>query len=258
LIANANPAPLKTITGFISPESVAVDPKGEFFVCDTFANTVYGFKPGAIQPYVRYDRGLTNPYDAAIGADGTLYVINNPAKGPTVVEFAPGKDAPTRTLRGIPGQPGSLAFDGQNDLYVAYMASEGVGGVETFAPGATSGTNLNLVGMPQPSGIVVDSSGDIVVSGFLTVPVGQSQSRAVPAIAFYLAGVTQPTFPTGVPLFPGALALTPDESTIFVADSQESLLTFQYGPSADFAPLGVLPLLGGDVRGVAGSPPDPA
>lgn len=258
-LKNTNPKPTERITGFLRISSLAIDANGDLFVADTLANTIYAFKPGHKQPYDRYYHGLNGPSGVAVGSDGTVYVLNagSGTQVPNVVEYAPHKHRPTQTLAQFDGTPTCVGLDGRNNLYVAFTTGVGSGGVDKFAAGSTSGTNLNLLGAPQSAGITVDQSGDIVLAGI--VRGADSGYARIPATAFYLSGNTGVTYAGGAPpLYPSEMALTSDESAIVVGSTQDSAFVYQYGESADFVPLGVvLPGPNTGVTGVAISPRDP-
>jgi hypothetical protein len=255
-LKNENRKPIEQITGFLTPPALAIDDSGNLFAADALARTVYKFKPRHIQPYDRYYRGLSAPSGVAVASDGTLYVLNAGSRpsSSTIVEYAPTKHAPTHILTKFDGTPSCLTLDGQNNLYVGLTVSNGVGGVEKFAPGAMTGTNLKLLGAPQPSGIVVDQSGDIVLSG--AVKSAYNARAILPTIAFYRAASTAPSY-QGAPPLPSGMALTQDESAIVAGSDQAMGFVYQYGPSADFSPLGMIVSSDGAVSAVAISPRDP-
>jgi hypothetical protein len=252
MLANSNPQPVDRITGFGNADSVAVDKSGNLYVADQLINQVYEFKPGKHQPFKRLRIGLNAPVDVAVGDDGSVYVANI-AKGTngSVVVFAPGSHEPTLRIMDFDGaSPTALCLDAQNELYIGYSTANGVGAVKKYAPGAKKGTSLGLQFAPTPLGIVVDQSGNVVLAGYTIIQLGSFGTSVWYEVA-YLAGNTDPQLPSGTPSA-GQMALTQDESAIVVAGS--TVFSYLYGPSIQFAPVG---LLSKSTTGVAISPPDP-
>jgi hypothetical protein len=252
VLANANPKPRKQIAGFQFPTAVAVDQSGGFYVADQYANIVYYFRAGAIQPERRYSKGINAPVDVAIGNDGTLYVANSgPASSGTVVEFAPGSRKPTRTLSGFSGSsPNCIHLDAQNNLYVGYGTGNGTGAVNEYAPGASSGTNLGLQNVPTPLGIAIDASGTILVSGYTIL--GNSY---IGLIQSYIYGQTRSVTLTSMPVFTGKMVLDQNEDALLVADGA-AVATFAFLYPSGQAHSIVHEIDGEDPAGIAVYPAD--
>ena len=80
------------------------------------------FARGTMTPNKIYTQGLSGPVDVAVDHHGTLYVANladpkgggcaqGSGPGGSVVEYAKGSMAPTRTIADFPGCPNAVAVD---------------------------------------------------------------------------------------------------------------------------------------------------
>lgn len=183
--ATGNAAPLHTITGDLTgalntPNGVTWNGAGTLYVTNCgvtsaqFPASGLG-GPGGVDSVTIYTPGangypvpariitgsataLNAPADIAVGATGTIYVLNLGAVSPVVTIYAAsanGNAAPIRTIAGASAFPTgdiatSIAVDAGGNLYVP----EGLNGVAIFGPGANgnvaptaslSGTNVGDV-----------------------------------------------------------------------------------------------------------------
>jgi hypothetical protein len=139
---------------------VFVDSSGDVYVADGGNNRVQEWAPGATSgvTVARADlqqyRGGTPPVSLFVDSSGDVYV---PDYGNNrVQEWKP--DGTSVTAATVPFQsfPRAVFVDGSGDVYVAYG-----GGVQEWAPGATSG--VTVIGGISPQGLFVDGSGDVYV-----------------------------------------------------------------------------------------------
>ncbi len=183
--ATGNVAPLRTLTGDLTgalntPNGVAWNGAGTLYVTNCGATSaqfpVSGLGgPGGVDSVTIYAPGangypvpariitgpasaLNSPADIAVGATGTIYVLNRGAVSPVVTIYAAsanGNAAPIRTIAGSNAFPTgdiatSIAVDAGGNLYVP----EGLNGVAIFGPSANgnvapsaslSGSNVGYV-----------------------------------------------------------------------------------------------------------------
>jgi hypothetical protein len=107
--------------------------------------------PGAIDEYPldggKYVRSIANanePLQAAIDANGMLYVLNGRGASYNVTEYARGSTVALRTITQGLGQPSWLALDGANNLY----AIDANGGpLVKYAAGSTTPSFSTLGGI---------------------------------------------------------------------------------------------------------------
>ena len=183
------------------PEGVWVDRKGTLYVTDAeqypIKANLLEYKHGASSPFRTITSGLFSPAAVAGGADGTVYVnaVNGNSTG-EVVEYAPGKVVPERTIT-LPDPayeltPGDLAFDRNGNLLAATLANSSTVHVFKIAPGSSQVTDLGLQGAGGAA-IGVDGAGNLYTGGLYLVsvyaPGATSPSRTFP-LSFYGNGLT--------------------------------------------------------------------
>lgn len=160
----ANPAPCgKLTTGIDAPLGMAVDAKGTLYVSNYIGN-------GSTYAINEFPRGKTTPkitiqaaapgYDLWVGKGRVLYVAQ-PWED-AVVEYAAGSTTPKATLS-INGGPYGVGTDQHNNLYVSYLSNvDGLGHVEKFAPGHTTGTDLPMT-VSLGGSVRIDSADNVVI-----------------------------------------------------------------------------------------------
>jgi hypothetical protein len=184
--------PIATITnGILGPGGLTTDRKGNLYVADegpiSGTWTVQVYAPGATSPTKSYTTDLSSPTDTAVAKDGTIYIANfNGLSNGWVAVYPKGNVSKEYRLSDFGGgAPLSVALDRKENLYVMYDVNNG-SAVNEYAPGATTGTNLNLA-FSSGGGIQVDPAGNILVaqqldpSEILIFPPGQTQpSQTIP------------------------------------------------------------------------------
>jgi hypothetical protein len=103
--------------------------------------------------------GIDQPEGIATDKKGNLYVSN--LSGDTVTVYKHGQTSPSLTLTESNG-PDDVALQ---KPVTSSLGSSGPAVIE-FANMSGSGTNLGLTGLTEPSGVLVDKHGDLVVSDY--------------------------------------------------------------------------------------------
>jgi hypothetical protein len=178
-----NQQPMGTITDGINfPGGLTVDNKSNLYVANEGANNVTVYPPGSTSPSITYTTDLSTAADIAVAKNGTVYIANfNGLANGWVSVYPKANTAKEYRLSDFNGgAPLSVALDAQQNLYVMYDTNgNGGAAVNEYAPGAKTGTNLNLT-FQFGAGIQVDKSGDVVVvqqvepSEILVFPPGQT------------------------------------------------------------------------------------
>ncbi|HEY1656688.1 MAG TPA: hypothetical protein VGF86_16405 [Candidatus Tumulicola sp.] len=243
-----NQSPIGTITSLNRPAGITVDLQGNLYVANESkigsSYNVDVFAPGATAPTKVYDTDLSSPTDVAVAKDGTVYVSNfNELSNGWVTVYPKGDASKEYRLSDFGGgAPLTLALDRKNDLYVMYdLNATGSSAVNEYRPGATTGTNLNLV-FHWGGGIQVDAKGNIVLA----------QQLQPSEINVYPPGQTQPAQSIQLPNgdSPFEIALNHAGKALFAAD--DTLMDRIAYPSGNFK----YTLAGGfeEAAGVAVSP----
>jgi len=202
--------------GLSSPQRLFVDKSRNLYVTNNgYGYAVYGditvYAPGSTSPKLTITDGVDNPTGLTVDAAGTVYCANVTFPA-TITEYPAGKTSPSLTI-GLQYNPAEyLAVDTSNNLYASTLN----GTVLEFAPGSTSGTNLNLQ-IGYAGALEVDRSGNIVA-------VDEDAS----AIDFFPAGQTKPSKTISLnPDYPFALSLSKDEKNLYVTVSEGSRFSVQ-------------------------------
>jgi sugar lactone lactonase YvrE len=164
---------------------MVVDAAGNLFVANVDNQTVTVYPPGSMTPSKTYARGfkkrLTNPLTVAVGADGTMYLVNYTltGQGSELLEYPPGKMSATVSIP-LNGGGEGLALDTSNNLYVSYNGSAG-GRILKFAPGSKTGQDL---------GISLGFAGCIALDKNLNL---LACDQTAPAVDVFPPGATKPS-----------------------------------------------------------------
>ncbi len=210
-----------TLTGFGSPDGVAVDKGAALYVADenNFRVQVYaaGYRG---QPTTLMDVGQY-PVDVSVDGNGNVAVANivSTSHGPGSVSFyAPGATSPTNTVYG--SNFASVYFDGfdaRGNLYVDGLDSNGktlvgeiIGGINGTA--ITTLTTNNTIAFPggvKVSGegaIAIDDQGSLAIDSYRPPKNG---SLGSPVAVTPLTGASDPA----------AFAFVPGNRLMLVADA---------------------------------------
>jgi len=192
------------------PSDMAVDRFGNVYVADGPGGFVRFYKsagPGIVK---RTNQIRMNKPDALVAdLSGNLFVLK---AGQTIVEYPPGKAAPSRVIGGLFGIV-AMVVDHSGNLYVVNGNNPQGGSVSVYKPGATVPYRKLTRGLVNPVAIAVDSSNNVFVanyvgnSGYVTefgfkgsVPkrtirqgIGQIRAMAVsPSASLYVANYETP------------------------------------------------------------------
>jgi hypothetical protein len=180
--AKGTDPPLKgqITTGLSNPERLFVDKARAVYATNLGNNTITAYKQGATSPFLTISDGVNTPTGLTVDAQGTVYCAN--VGNDTITEYPKGQTSPSLTVDAFAEY---LAVDANDNLY----ASEGTN-VYKFAPGSTSGTDLNL-NIGSPGALEVDKNGNIIIidestGGIDVFPAGKTQpSQQVPVTSGY-------------------------------------------------------------------------
>lgn len=206
--------------GVNGPYGLFVDKNGTLYVANETGQTVTAYAAGATEPSTTWSEDLKNPHYPIVDGNGDLFVSNQ-GNG-TVVEYRPGSTSAYRVLKTQGTQTDGLAFDPQGNLYVAFRSSDArrKGGIEEYAPSASQGVVLAMK-MNEPQGLIVDSSGRIIV-----VETGNAHR-----VNLFLNSTKKRAF-LKIPAPAGAtltqVAMEANETELFVSSLDGSIYTIPY------------------------------
>jgi hypothetical protein len=106
-----------------------------------------------------------NPVSVIVDSNNVVYAGLGDLGGDQVVEFNVGSNTPIRTIPSNAlgnGAPYGFAIGRHGDLYVG----TGEDAVYRFAPGATTGKNLGLLGMKSSRCVTLDARDNVFATGF--------------------------------------------------------------------------------------------
>lgn len=150
------------------PQGIFADAQGTLYVANRGANDVLAFKRGARSPAKVLSDGGEQPEDVTICPDGTVYVANilgaSGGAGDIAV-YAHGSLHPARRLDYRGGFFFFLTCDAQGNVFSTLVLGT-TGTVVEFPGGQQSGaTQLPIFFGGNPSGIVADNAGNLLVAG---------------------------------------------------------------------------------------------
>jgi hypothetical protein len=231
--AGKNQQPIGSITSGISdPGGMAVDGKGNLYVADEREIgsewNVPMYAPGSTSPTKVFTTDLSSPTAVAVAHDGTVYVTNfNELSNGWVSVYPKGNQSKEYRLADFNGgAPLEIGLDKSGNVYVMYDTNDtGGSAVNEYAPGAKTGTNLNLQ-FKWGAGIQVDEAGNILV-------VQQLQPAE---ILVFAPGKTSPsktiTEPNGDQSF--SFALNPTDKQLITDDQTANQVDVLAYPSGKF------------------------
>ena len=166
VVLKITPAGVQTnfATGIL-PSGIAFDAAGNLFVIDTTSTgRILKYSPSGVMTTFVANLGDGGPTGLAFDSNGNLYLSkagNNTAGNGSIVKFAPnGTMSPFAA--GL-FQPGGMALDSANNLYVADLGS---GSIFRFTPGGAKTTFTS--GLSSPRSLAFDFNGVLYVGEFGT------------------------------------------------------------------------------------------
>lgn len=207
-------SPIGTITAGVSgPWGLYVDKYRTLYVTNQGNNTVTAYPAGATTPGLIYSKELNRPLYTIVDRYGNVFVGN--ANDGTVVEYVGGFRTQYKVIQTAGNEVDGMDFDQQGNLYVAYRSESG-DSIEEFAPDASNGT---ILGMPldQPQGLIVDSSGNILV-----VESGSGRIDVFPP------GQQTPSLEVPIPETPNQIAIRQSEASLVVAAEGGTVFGIRY------------------------------
>jgi len=201
-------------SGLLGPHGVAVDASGDVFVADSGNNRVVEIPAGGKQTTLA--AGFDEPFDVALDGFGNLYVSDTGNRRIAVLPWNKFSFGPAKTLMFTQVNPSQIAFDAQNDLYIA--TANGNQLLESILSESVYGEPIAVgSGFTNPYSVAVDLHGAVYVGDAATHEVqelgtpggsvnfgnvnvcaaGQTEpapcSKAV-ALNFTIAGIVSPGF----------------------------------------------------------------
>jgi sugar lactone lactonase YvrE len=199
------------VTGFSSPQKVAVDGNGNAFVVDAGSSSIFEIPAGGgSRTAIATGYSFSSPYGIAIDGAGNLFVTESGANQIDEI-IAAGGYTTVKTLTPKFSGPIGLAVDANGNLYVA-DASSTHAVEELAAAGGYSVINTLSASFTKPFGVAVDASGNVFVAdeGSTTITELVAVNGQVPS---------SPTVHTyGTFTSPAAVAVD-DAGNVYVADN---------------------------------------
>lgn len=166
-VLETTPAGVQTtvpFAGLVAPAGVAVDSSNDVFVVDRSTGRVVERSPGGVQTTWGFT-GLSGPSALAVDAAGDVFVADS--QNNRVVEMTPGGVQSTVPVTGLTDPLGVAVYTtpiaGFQEMFVTDPLAGRV--VEVFMQnGSVTAQAAVLTGLSQPSGVAVDSFGDVFVT----------------------------------------------------------------------------------------------
>ena len=158
------PGTLSTITsGFSFPFGIAVDSKGNVFVADQTANTLYKETlAGGVYTRSTISTDLNYPGGVAVDGAGNLYVAEVSGGDVRKETLSNGTYSETTIISGLNNLDG-IALDGTGNLYIASYSYDIVYKETLQANGSYVQTEIGSA-LDGPTGVAVDASGTVYIS----------------------------------------------------------------------------------------------
>lgn len=207
--------------GIGGPNGMVVDKSGNLYVANVYPASISVYPPGKTSPSVVYKKDLTNPLNLAMGANGTLYLVNYypPGHGSAIFEYANGSTTPTAKIQFPNGGAEGVALDSSNNLYVSINQSNG-GRILKFAPGAKTGKDLGI-SLGFAGGLLVDNKGNLVAC-----------DQTGMAIDIFPPGATKPSQRITGMSSPYHIAFGENYARLYLADNSAHVVTVYTYPGA--------------------------
>ncbi len=277
-----NEAPIATIsgsnTGLEGPSGIALDSKGNIYVGDWTAASVFVYPPlgkstGLLNesPTASIsggNTGLITPWGIALDSSRNIYVADNGAASvfvypPLGSSTGPLNEAPTATISGADTgleSPYGIALDSRANIYVADSGATSVfvyppvgsntGPLDEVPSATLSGSKTGLV---YPQGIALNSSGNIYVgdsyaASVFVYPAG-TNGNIVPSSATISTTMTTALgSPEGIALDSSGKIYAADCPACYGESGSPSVMVYPAGSNGNAAPSATI---GGDSTGLA-------
>jgi trimeric autotransporter adhesin len=182
--------PFTTFANVNTPTGVETDATGNVYATDAADNLVYIFNSGGTNlPGSPHVGGPSQtPYGIGIDASNNIYMANGPSGTVTRITAA-------GTVSNIGGFtfPVDVCTDGSNNVYVTDLGDlSATGGSVYKIPAGTATPSVILTGFNNPSGIVVNSLGDIFIGQYPTNSIIKVATGTTTKTIFVSAGLNVP------------------------------------------------------------------
>jgi hypothetical protein len=214
-------------SGIVQPEGIATDKHGNLYVSNLSGDTVTVYKQGQTSAFLTLTE-TGGPDDVAVATNG--YVFVGDISGGVDV-YPPGATTPSTRLTNSAVSGGALgvAVDSHNNVYAAGVSTQQTPAVVEYANMSGSGTNLGLTGLENPTGVLVDNHGNLVVSDFVAG-----------LVDIYAPGKTSPTSTITVPEA-DRTSINKGENTLYVPQGPVGnidIVTYPGGSSTGMLSIG--------------------
>jgi DNA-binding beta-propeller fold protein YncE len=216
--AGAGTRPVITLQGPKDPQGVAFDAHGNVYVTDATAANIAIFAPGSSTSFATItEPSGDQPYHVAVDSAGDVWVGNETtASGSGDLREFDGKGKLLRSVvcSGLSDYSGAIAVDAAGDLF----AQSGLRQTEIVEeiPVGTSGCKPLPPKFASPGGLAVSASGNLVVGDRR---MWDAFAYAAPAFKKIVARTNLGGGDPHGASFSAALALTKDNSTIWIANN---------------------------------------
>jgi hypothetical protein len=214
--------------GLNAPWGLSVDSNRTLYVANSGNGTVTVYPYGSSAPSMTYSNGVHEPLYALADGAGHLYVSGrDPAhhNRRRVVEYAIGANALIKsTLLG--SEADGMTLDAQGNLYVAYRHLGTNCSIAEFGPGLTNKKLLGMV-IQKPQGLVIDSSGNLVVVESVLDNIDVFQPGATtPSVTVTISGADHLA----------ELAMQSNETTLWVSTEDGKVYSMPYPLTSSTVP----------------------
>ncbi|MFZ0957189.1 MAG: Ig-like domain repeat protein [Candidatus Sulfotelmatobacter sp.] len=164
--ANFVPGTLSTVTsGFTFPFGIAVDAKGNVFVADESANTLYKLTlSGGVYTTSTISTDLVVPGGVALDGAGNVYVAEVEGGDIRKETLSNGAYSETTIVSGLNNLDG-IALDSAGNLYIASYNDDIVYKETLLANGSYVQTEIGSA-LSGPTGVAVDLSGNVYITNY--------------------------------------------------------------------------------------------